>query len=33
MSLNGLDADAVVKAHQAAQAEAGAWYVNPAVKL
>jgi len=28
MSLNGLDSDAVVQAHQAALAEAGGWYVE-----
>jgi len=27
MSLNGLNSDAVVQAHQAALAEAGGWYV------
>ncbi len=27
MSLNGLDAAAVAEAHQAAQADAGGWYV------
>lgn len=28
MSLNGLDGAAVAEAHQAAQADAGGWYVT-----